>query len=142
MSPPGAPTDFATRPRGPSESPLSRARGPLGPKRAPRTTEKPPRETIAPTPSGRVSQNKSLLPTGATASFLGTWPYFTILVAKIEAPSPPPPGPPRRAFMFCYKSPVILVVFLKCCCGSRFEHVFSRALGGALGGPRGQTTKN
>ena len=35
-----------------------------------------------------------------------------------------PRGGWGRAFVFCYTSPVILMVFPKCCCGSRSEHVF------------------
>ena len=97
MGPPGATADFATPPPGSQKSPRKSARGPPGPKNAPRTSSRAPGTLRA-------------APRGAQGGHGGT--------------PGGPGGGTGGSLSFCYTSPLILMVFSKCCCGPCFELFF------------------
>ena len=124
-------------PRGP---PCSRVRAPRAPPRPPRELPRPPRVPKGPpgppkTPLGRNIgpqfrsgfEEKYIASHGGHSIFLSELSILSRTRSKSWRPSRDPPGPQGgrgRAFIFCYTSPVILIAFRECGCGSRFEPVY------------------
>ena len=109
MGSPGIPTDLATPPLGSKRAPEKVRAGPPDPNGAPGTSSRAP----GPLPAApRWAQGGHGGSRGAQGGGTG------------------------GSLSFCYTSPLILVVFSKCCCGPCFEHVFVLKTRPELGGTK------
>ena len=95
--PPGSPLIWRRPPRGGKSAPEKVRAGPPGPNGAPGTSSRAP-GTLRAAPRGAQ---------GGHGGIPGS-----------------PGGDTGRSLSFCYTSPLILMVFSKCCCGPCFELVF------------------